>query len=103
MQKAVEASAVLDRFLFVSDSFGDKNKNRTEICMKINSDTVYIARTPIDRAEAPFETYRELAYRTLAALEVELPAEGTVLLKPNATVLYPVSYTHLTLPTIYSV
>ena len=57
--------------------------------MKINSDTVYIARTPIDSAEAPFETYRELAYRTLAALEVELPAEGTVLLKPNATVLYP--------------
>ena len=57
--------------------------------MQIDPDNVYLARTPIDSAEAPFETYRELAHRTLAALEVELPAEGTVLVKPNATVLYP--------------
>ncbi len=57
--------------------------------MQIDADNVYLARTPIDSAEAPFETYRELAHRTLAALEVELPAEGTVLVKPNATVLYP--------------
>ena len=57
--------------------------------MQVEADKVYLARTPIDRDEAPFETYRELAYRTLAALDVELPTEGTVLVKPNATVLYP--------------
>ena len=41
--------------------------------MIVNPDTVYLARSPIDRADAPFATYRELAYRTLAALEVPLP------------------------------
>lgn len=57
--------------------------------MLVHPDAVYLARSPIDRADAPFATYRELAYRTLAALEVPLPAAGPVLLKPNATVLYP--------------
>ncbi len=57
--------------------------------MLVHPDAVYLARSPIDRAEAPFATYRELAYRTFAALQVPLPAAGTVLLKPNATVLYP--------------
>ena len=57
--------------------------------MIVQPDPVYVARSPIDRADAPFATYRELAHRTLAALEVSLPATGTVLLKPNATVLYP--------------
>ena len=57
--------------------------------MIVQPDAVYLARSPIDRADAPFATYRELAYRTLAALEVPLPAAGTILLKPNATVLYP--------------
>ena len=57
--------------------------------MLAQSDAVYLARSPIDRADAPFATYRELAYRTLAALEVPLPDAGTILLKPNATVLYP--------------
>lgn len=57
--------------------------------MPIHPDAVYLARAPINRADAPFATYQELAYRTLAALEVPLPAAGTVLLKPNATVLYP--------------
>ena len=33
--------------------------------MHIHPDKVYLARTPIDRAEAPFEMYRELAQRTL--------------------------------------
>jgi uncharacterized protein (DUF362 family) len=56
--------------------------------LQVQEDKVYLARTSIASAEAPFETYRELAYRTLAALEIPLPAEGTVLLKPNATVLY---------------
>ena len=57
--------------------------------MLVHPDAVYLARSPIDRADAPFATYRELAHRTLAALEVPLPAAGTILLKPNATVLYP--------------
>ena len=57
--------------------------------MLAQPDAVYLARSPIDRADAPFATYRELAHRTLAALEVPLPAAGTILLKPNATVLYP--------------
>ena len=33
--------------------------------MQMHSDKVYLARTPIDRAEAPFATYRALAQRTL--------------------------------------
>ena len=41
--------------------------------MLARPDAVYLARSPIDRADAPFATYRELAYRTLAALEVPLP------------------------------
>ena len=57
--------------------------------MLAHPNAVYLARSPIDRADAPFATYRELAYRTLAALQVPLPAAGTILLKPNATVLYP--------------
>lgn len=57
--------------------------------MHIHPDKVYLARTPIDHADAPFETYRELAQRTLSALEIPLPDEGTVLVKPNATVLFP--------------
>ena len=57
--------------------------------MNLHPDKVYLARTPIDRAEAPFEMYRELAQRTLSALEVPMPDEATVLVKPNATVLFP--------------
>ena len=57
--------------------------------MQMNPDKVYLARAPIDRAEAPFETYRELAQRTLAALDFPLPGAGTLVVKPNATVLFP--------------
>ena len=57
--------------------------------MLAHPNAVYLARSPINRADAPFATYRELAYRTLAALQVPLPAAGTIVLKPNATVLYP--------------
>ena len=46
--------------------------------MIVQSDTVYLARSPVDRADAPFATYRELAHRTLAALEMPLPAAGTI-------------------------
>ncbi len=57
--------------------------------MLAHPNAVYLARSLIDHADAPFATYRELAYRTLAALQVPLPAAGTIVLKPNATVLYP--------------
>ena len=57
--------------------------------MELDLEKVYLARTPIHNSEAPFETYRELACRTLSALAFPLPAEGTVLIKPNATVFYP--------------
>ena len=57
--------------------------------MELDLEKVYLARTPIHSSEAPFETYRELAWRTLSALAFPLPTEGTVLIKPNATVLYP--------------
>ncbi len=57
--------------------------------MKVEPDRVYLYRVEIDRAEAPFEAYRDLAYRALGRVDLSLPAEGTVLLKPNATVLFP--------------
>ena len=41
--------------------------------MQMHSDKVYLARTLIDRAEAPFATYRALAQRTLAALRRSEP------------------------------
>ena len=57
--------------------------------LAIGADRVYLHRVEIDRAEAPFELYRELAYTALSRLDLPLPAEGKILLKPNATVLYP--------------
>jgi uncharacterized protein (DUF362 family) len=57
--------------------------------VQLKKDKVYLARTPVEGDTAPFETYRELAQRALAAVELPLPAEGTILLKPNATVLFP--------------
>ena len=57
--------------------------------MKIDSDRVYLYRVAIDRAEAPFEVYRELAYCALSRLEFPIPETGTVLLKANATILHP--------------
>ncbi len=57
--------------------------------MKIEADRVYLCRAEIDRAEAPFERYRDLAYDALNRVDLPLPAEGKILLKPNATVLYP--------------
>ena len=41
--------------------------------MQMHPDKVYLARMPIDRAEAPFATYRALAQRTLAALRRSEP------------------------------
>jgi uncharacterized protein (DUF362 family) len=64
----------------------------------IEKDKVYMARTPIEGDHAPYETYRELAFRALSALEVPLPASGTILLKPNATVLFPADKRVITHP-----
>ena len=57
--------------------------------MRIESDKVYVYRAPVEGSEAPFEAYRELAYEALTRLELDLPDEGEITLKPNATVLFP--------------
>ncbi|MBM3280286.1 MAG: DUF362 domain-containing protein [Candidatus Handelsmanbacteria bacterium] len=57
--------------------------------MEIHPDRVYLYRAQIEKDEAPFAHYRSLAYAALNALELELPTSGTVLVKPNATVLFP--------------
>jgi uncharacterized protein (DUF362 family) len=64
----------------------------------IEKDKVYMARTPIEGDHASYETYRELAFRALSALEVPLPTSGTILLKPNATVLFPADKRVITHP-----
>ena len=56
--------------------------------MNIESDKVYLYRVPIDQSTAPFSAYQELASEALSKLAPALPDAGTVLLKPNATVLY---------------
>ena len=66
--------------------------------MQIEKDKVYMARTPVTDDSAPYETYRELAFRALSALDVPLPAAGTILLKPNATVLFPADKRVITHP-----
>jgi len=48
--------------------------------------SVYLYRTPVDSNVVPFERYRDLAYQALSRLEVPLPAEGTIVFKPNITV-----------------
>ena len=57
--------------------------------MRIESAPVYVYRTPVEGSEAPFEAYRDLAYAALAKLEIDIPDDGEVTLKPNATVLFP--------------
>lgn len=57
--------------------------------MELNADAVYLARVSIAGNTAPFETYRELARAAVDALDLPVPDAGTVVLKPNATVLYP--------------
>ncbi len=60
-----------------------------EAMVKIHPEKVYLCRTAMEKDEAPFAAYRELAHAALSAAELELPASGRILLKPNATVLYP--------------
>ncbi len=57
--------------------------------MTPESKTVYLYRTPVEGDEAPFEAYRDLARTALSGLDLKLPGEGTILLKANATVLFP--------------
>ena len=66
-----------------------QDKTRVENDMKIHPDKVYIYSARIEQDEAPFAQYRSLAYAALNALELDLPSAGKVLLKPNATVLFP--------------
>lgn len=63
--------------------------------MKIDPEKVYIFSPNLELEETPegpiasFDVYRKLAYEALSALELSLPEAGEILLKPNATVLYP--------------
>lgn len=68
------------------------------VIVQLEKDKVYMARTPVAGDSAPYETYRELAFRALSALDVPLPTAGTVLLKPNATVLFPADKRVITHP-----
>lgn len=64
----------------------------------IDPDKVYILRTPIEDNRASFEAYHDLAAKALGAVDLELPAAGTILLKPNATVLFPADKRIITHP-----
>lgn len=66
--------------------------------MKINPDAVYLYRVPIDTDEAPFERYRDLAKAALRAVDLDLPAQGNIVLKPNITVLFPATHRVITHP-----
>ena len=53
------------------------------------NDTVYLYRTEITSNVATFDQYRSLARQALSRLDFALPDAGTILLKANATVLFP--------------
>lgn len=53
----------------------------------MNENSVYLWH--IDEPTPQSEDYYKVAASALAAIDVALPREGTILLKPNATVLYP--------------
>lgn len=54
--------------------------------MNVHADKVYLYRTEIDSTEVPSARYEELAFAALSRLELPLPAQGTVVLKPNITI-----------------
>lgn len=89
--EAAHAQAVERPIFCSSESVGipELKFMRMETGMRIKTGQVYVHRTEINRAEAPFERYRDLAYTALNTLDLPLPTEGKILLKPNATVLYP--------------
>lgn len=51
--------------------------------------TVYLYRTDMTTNTASFDQYRTLAREALSRLDFSLPDAGTILLKANATVLFP--------------
>ena len=55
--------------------------------MKIDPNEVYLWDS--DERDFQFEHYHDVAAAALAALEFDLPSDGTVMLKPNATVPLP--------------
>jgi uncharacterized protein (DUF362 family) len=57
--------------------------------MRPAPDTVYLYRTPTDTITPPLEHYADLAYQALSRLDLDLPATGTVMLKPNITIPEP--------------
>ena len=57
--------------------------------MRIDRGKVYLYRVNVTGNEAPFEVYRDLACDALRNVDLAIPETGTVLLKPNATVLFP--------------
>ena len=57
--------------------------------MQLNPDSVYLVRREIAAAEAPFEEYRQLALEVVKGVDIPWPQSGKVLIKPNATVLFP--------------
>jgi len=57
--------------------------------MELDAGKVYLYRTEIDVPEAPFDDYRTLARSALSRLDLELPATGQIVLKPNITIAAP--------------
>ena len=66
--------------------------------MRIDGDRVYLLRADISGNKAPFEAYRDLAHEALRKVDLALPEAGPVLLKPNATVLFPAEETNCNPP-----
>jgi uncharacterized protein (DUF362 family) len=66
--------------------------------MKLTDDVVYLARVPIDTNVDSGPRYRELAHKALDGLDLDIPETGKVLLKANATVLFPAEKRIITHP-----
>ncbi|MEW6752699.1 MAG: DUF362 domain-containing protein [Candidatus Latescibacterota bacterium] len=54
--------------------------------MRIEPERVYLYRRPVDSAVLPSAAYQDLAYAALSRLDLELPADGTIAIKPNITI-----------------
>lgn len=66
--------------------------------VQLQPDAVYLARVPVHGNTAPWESYRQLARAAVDGLDLELPASGTICIKPNATVLFPADKRIITHP-----
>ena len=56
--------------------------------MSRSSEDVFLLRYDVDSNVMPFGAYQQAAHTAVSAAGVEYPDSGTVLLKPNATVLF---------------